>query len=301
MKRFLLAALLLGATSLSSSALAGEGLVRGIEAMPKSARQALASDILIAKREHATIFRDVDALRSAMPKLDKGKRGRFAVISPTLVALGKEAGPALLEKLALTSDAHPDLTNTAFTGWRLGLIEALGKLREERAIPVLAAVVKGTETDADLLKSTTMALARIGTKDALEPLFSAPSDKRLFALSALGECRQEVTASVLAKELATTTDPNAQAAIIDALGRVGSSWAWSTPNLVKSGAGDTVRTIAARALVQAAPQIGDALRPELELALAMVEHPDTRTMIAAEKLRVSPTKAHALDALNLRF
>ncbi len=300
MKRTLSLALAFAVLSLSPAARA-EGLVRGIEAMPKTERTTLASKIALAKRDHITVFRDVDALRFAMPKLDKSKRGRFAVISPVLVAMGKDAGPALLEKLALQTDAHPDLSETAFTGWRLGVIEALGRLHEERAVPVLAAVVKGPESDADLLKATTLALARIGTKEALEPLFSAPADKRLFALAALGDARQELTAEFLAKELARETNPAAQGVLIEALGRLGSSWAWATPTRAASGQGEAARTIAARALVQVAPRIGADLKGDLELALAMVEHEKTREMIAVEKSRVSPADARAFDALKLRF
>ncbi len=285
---------------LVGSAHAGVGIVRGVETMPKAERTQLTSKVATARREQPAIFAKVDGVRESVAKLDASKRGRHAIISPALVALGKEAGLPLIEKLALGTDAHPDLGANAFVAWQLGVIEALGKLREERAASALSAIFKGPETDADLVRATATALARIGTQESLEPLFAAPAEKRLVAFSALGDARKEASAKFLVAELDRAGDTESKRTLVEALGRLGSSWAWSTPALVATGEADRVRHAIAEALVRTAAKSPD-LKSDLEMALAMVEHPDTRKLISAEKSRADVNGQRSLDAIKIAF
>ena len=81
-----------------------------------------------------------------------------------------------------------------------------------------------------------------------------------------------------------------------------SSWAWETPRLAKTGAGDALRQKAARALIEAYSKAEDVdYKSTLRASLAMVDHPSTLQLIDTMILQGDASKAKALMGLKGSF
>src|SRR5690606_26553182 len=92
------------------------------------------------------------------PATHARSRGRRAPVGLFLSKLGRDAGLPILERLAF--DPPRDETASVV---RRDLVEAVGLLRDTRAVPVLAAILEDETEDAETTRTAAEALARIGT------------------------------------------------------------------------------------------------------------------------------------------
>lgn len=300
----LAAALLWGAT-LASAHAAPRGAVLSPSDLEASYRTVLVERIGKARAERPAAFRNVDDVLSAVPELDRRKRGRFATISRELAALGPDALMPMLERLAVDGPARGKLTDTAWLTLRMGLIEAVGMRRDPVAVPVLWKIYE-QESDYYVVRSAAEALGRIGTDDAAAALIKLArtrGPKQLAVLSAIGDCRRTVVARGLEEFLRSSPEYEATRLAIRALGDVGNSWAWETPAVKKTGEGAVVRSTAAKALVDAFARHhrDEVLRIAAQKALLVVADPATPGMIEAAKSGADPRLAARLDQLKLKF
>jgi len=138
-------------------ALAATGAA-GAEPAPKLSpqdRAALTARLADARRATPAAFAAVAHVRAGMAQLDARKRGRLASAGRALEALGRDALVPMLG--AIVDGTRGDLTDAAWTSYRAGLFEAVGRLRDPRALPVLVAAVAGPEDDRDVLRAASAA------------------------------------------------------------------------------------------------------------------------------------------------
>ncbi len=266
------------------------------------ARTALQAQVGKARQQNPVVFAKVAEAPKLAIEAEQQRRGRVASITLPLQALGKDALFPMLEMLALDGPARGKMNDGAWTTLRVGLIEAVGLIRDARATPALGTILE-RESDFEVTRAAAEALGRIGddaSAKKLARLALGAGPKRLAVMSALGECRRTVAANALSK-LAKTADEAQLLIVTKNLGTVGNSWAWQTADISKSGEGAQVRSIAARALLEVFVKHQGLVRSKAERALLVVDDPSTPALIAAAKQGANADGARALDSLSAQI
>ncbi|UQA58193.1 hypothetical protein [Polyangium aurulentum] len=296
------AGMLLGA--LAGEALAGEGVLIAPDRLAPQDRAALVTAIDAAKAQSPSAFQTLAELRRDLPTLDANKRGRLVAITPILKGMGKEALLPMLNELAVDAKGRGDLTETAWLAWRVGLLEAVGMLRDSRSTAVLGAIVEGPESEFPVVRAAASAYGKLGTDAVAQKLIAlakVKSPKQKGILAGMGDCRRRPVADALASMLAARPDADTATLLARSLGDVGSSWAWQTPVIAASGEESAVRAIAAKALVGSYLRYEGETREAIAKAILLVDHDATPSLLATAKANAGTADQAALDALAQRF
>lgn len=300
----LLAALALTATAAPASA--AHGLAVDASELPAASRSSLEADIARARVETPELFRQVHDIAKRAGEIDAGSRRPGTPLTMHFKVLGPRALMPMLEMLAFDGHAPANLTATAQAALRVGLVEAVGIVRDARAVPVLARVAL-RERDVDMTRASADALGRLGTDEAFTALVTAlesagggAGGERVHALLAgVGSSRRVDGVKLLAKRLDAHPDAATAKALAKSLGTAGNAWAWKTLSSRASEA--TVRELAARALVKAYLAYPGEARMAASNALLVVDDVHTPSLIADARRAASADQAAALDELAARF
>jgi hypothetical protein len=163
-------------------------------------------------------------------QMDLRRRGRVIPAARVFKSLGPEALVPMLEQLR-ADDAGGPLRPSARRAVRVGMIEAIGALRDPRAQPVLIGLLSGAEEDPAVARAAANALGMLATDEAAGVLIAASkpgAPHRDEVLAGMGSCRRVSAARALAEALDSRPAPRLAAAIMTSLGEIGSSWAWQT-------------------------------------------------------------------------
>ncbi|MBX3186339.1 MAG: hypothetical protein KF819_04955 [Labilithrix sp.] len=294
-------ALALAATGAPASA---SGLAVDAGELPAKTRASLRIDIDRARGEAPDLFRQVDEIVAKANEIDAASRRPGAPLTMHFKVLGPRALMPMLELLAWGGQVKAGLTPTAHAALRVGLIEAVGIIRDGRAVPVLARIVD-RERDVDTTRAAADALGRIGTHESFGALTAALGNadgaggERLHAiLIGIGASHRLDAARLLARRAEGADEATARA-VAKALGTAGNAWAWKT--LASRGEESAVREVAARALVKIYVEHAGEARTAASNALLVVGDAHTATFIADAKRTASADVAAALDALAARM
>jgi hypothetical protein len=269
-------------------------------------RRQLRRQIARARRADPQAFAAVARLRSRLAALARRQRGRMVNVVLPLRSLGRAGLMPMLAELAFEAQRRGGLSDRAWRGWQVSLLEVTGSLRDQRARPVLAAILAGVQRDAAVLRGAARALGRLDSGEAaaaLAELQRRPGTTRQLAvLAGLGECRHPRAARALGLALVQAGEDGAVRRVaIRSLGRVGNRWAWKA--LVRAGRAKDARAtqrVALDALLGAYPTLRPPEREAAAKAVLMISHPDTRARIAAARAELGPQGAAALDELQQR-
>jgi hypothetical protein len=271
--------------------------------LPAQTRTELRTSIDKARATDPAAFHEVRDMFAKAHAADLHARGRKAPNSMRLAALGSKALLPMLELVAF--DAPPlakDEKPADRASVNRDLIEAIGLLRDARAMPVLVAIL-ARESDAATTRTTAEAIARMDNDEAATTLVAAVSkasgERATAILAGMGACHRAVIARTLADRLAAHPDDAAARPIMKSLGHVGSAWAWKT--LADRSDEAASRETAARALVAAYVQYTGEARDGAAKALLVVDDSHTEALIEAARRGASPDVALALDDLARRF
>jgi hypothetical protein len=302
-----IAALALATTTAQASA---AGLVLDSSELAAKSRSSLKADIEKAHIETPELFRQVYDVAKHAGELDAGSRRPGAPLTMHFKVLGPRALMPMLELVAFEGHAPADLSTTARAALRVGLLEAIGIIRDARAVPVLARVAV-RERDVDTTRASADALGRIGTDEAYGALVSAlesaektagggVADQRVHALLAgVGSSRRVDGTTLLAKRLDAHPDAATAKALAKALGTAGNAWAWKTLSSRTDEA--AVRETAARALVKAYVAYPGEARSAASNALMVVDDAHMPALVADARRTASPEQGLALDELVARL
>jgi len=296
--------LALGLTCVASTASAKGALIGPADLSPP-ARAALLADIAKARRNDPQTFSWLQDLRWQVALPDAKKAGRYAAIGATLAGWGQRALMPMLQELAVDSLPRGKLTATAWRAWRVGLLEAVGSLRDPRSAAVLSAILDSYISEHQVIRAAAEALGRLSTDEAAAKLISLSQQggiKQLPVLAGMGHCRRVVVAQRLSEAIASAPDWRTAKIVARSLGDVGSAWAWQTPVDSSSGEELATRGVAAAGLVSAFVAFSyEDVRQALTRAILVVDDPSTPDLIAAAKEGAPAGLAAALDELQARF
>lgn len=296
------------------SGLSGGGAVAHAQARPDNERPlrglerpelaGVRSELEQLRRENPEIFVRVEATRQQVIEADRRKRGRLANTKPLFRSLGPEALLPMLHALATDDPLTSGMLPSAWTAYRAGMIDAVGHIGDMRAFDVLYGIAAGPDNNPTILRAASEAIGRLGSQDALDALLALaakPGPRQSALIAGLGTTRQIPVARFLVAHLETTRDAESARAAIEALGSVANSWAWQTPTLARSGSGEEVRALAARALVAQFARSDARLHEDIIRALLVVDHPSTPQFIQQARKEVAAEVQQALDSLEERL
>lgn len=303
------------ALGLTAAADAHAHSLGGIDAseLAPAARSALTTDIARARTETPDLFRQVAEVAKKANELDAASRLQGAPLTMHFKPLGPRALLPMLDMLAFGTNVPSDLTSTAKSALRVGLVEAVGIVRDARAVPVLAKLAAKESTDAELTRASADALGRIATDDAMLALTSAitsaessapaadarGSDRYHALLMGLGASRRPDAVTLLTKKLDAKPSEATAQAIAKSLGIAGNAWAWKTfSDRTNESA---VRSAAARSLVRIYVSYPGDARSAAAKALLVVDSADTPSLIADARKSADADTHVALDSLTARL
>ena len=274
---------------------AAEGIATSPSRVAATARAKLRAAIETYRGSHPEAFAAVANVKGHRPEYYQKFRNPIPMVGRELRVLGPAALLPMLEALAFRTPERRGATGREWKALKVGLLEAVGFLRDARSGPVLRAAFESAGPD-EVAHAAAKALGRRCDDAAYGTLVAHLSQpKRGAAIMGLGECRRLDSAEQLTKLLDKAGEPTETAAIGHALGMLGSSWAWHAMGPEAAAEGEVVRAHVAEALIGALLAHADNARPVLARALVMVEHPSTPIRLRAERNRVGATTRKHLD------
>jgi hypothetical protein len=271
----------------------------GVAPLEAGERRALVENVDRARAGRPRAFARVAAVRARL--LEHGGAPHLSV-TPQLRALGSTALWPMLGEIGLADAAGGELSPRARLTWRVGLLEAIGMLRDARARPVLVAILERRPAEYEIDRAAAEALARLGDDAAASTLLALlGGPKQTAVLAGLGNCRRAVVAAELAVRLDARPEAAQALRLVRALRDVGNAWAWQTPSVQASGEEASVRPVAARALVDAFVAYDGEVRWAAGRALLVVADPGTPGLIQASKPRADAATTRDLERLEQRL
>jgi hypothetical protein len=296
-------ALLAFALGLARPSSAADGLVLAADELGASERNKLAAEVEAHRRSRPGPFVAVARTCQHLSELGRQLRDPAPALAAELRPLGREALWPLLEVLALQAPATEGASDAQRQALGAGMLEALGVLRDARAATVLRAAFLRSRSRA-VVQAAALGLGRLCDDASFALLTERASGSGVRARSAvagLGQCRRLESAERLAALLEDAQSSPEAAAAAQALGHVGSSWAWRALGRARDAEALAAREVAARALLRGYARAPAATRPVLGRALAMVEHQATRRLAAQLASELDPEARATLDRVIARI
>lgn len=288
--------------STGDASAANNGLVIDTAILTPTVRLNLKSDIDRAKLKNMAAFKAVNEVALNATELDKASRRPGAPLTNSFKALGPDALMPMLEMLAVEQSVPANQPPTARLALEHGLIEAVGLLKDAKALPILTGILAKTK-DAQTTFMTAEAIARLGSDDAVATLTAALKGADVTRSRAiyrgLGACRRLASIQAISSQLDSHPDAESASILAKSLGHAGNAWGWKAGgNSAEEGSS---RDLAARSLMKAFVGYEGETRIAAQKALLVVDAGVTKQLIADARKGASPSLSAALDDLAERF
>ncbi len=289
------------ASALAGLALTVLGSVAGADPLvtsallPPSAQRALAAEARADRRVHPAAWERVMDLQGLNPGVYRVSRVGRPTVTRELMGLGADALLPMLDALAVSGYPRA-LDAVERESLTVGLLEAVGALRDRRAAGVLRAAFEASSYP-DAQRAAARGMAMLGGDEEWAGLRAAAvgdGPRRVIALEALGVCERPEAWGLL---LSTVRAGAGDAVVIAAARGVserGSSW-----GATARGESATRADEAAGALVRAYARAGErSTANELAVAVLGMGAPSTRVHIATELRGATGVTRERLEALD---
>ncbi len=235
--------------------------------------------------------------------------------SRELRTLGQAGLLPMLSALALDWTPHGLSTDAAKRtqeerALTVGMLEAIGALRDTRARPVLHAMWLQARGRPEMLaplgrqmtvaRATAEAMGRLGGALELQALQShlrAEDPLYTAAIAGLGACKRTDSAQLLVTALAGAKDDATQRWIVQAMGALASSWSWNALGRVRMEDGLRVRQRVTEALIPLLPKTQGESRERVVQSLQLADLPDLPARLTTLRATADATLQHDIDDL----
>ncbi len=306
-----------GSLSMAASSMAAEpgGLALQSIQLGAADRTRLQHDVMADRLARPAAYDVVAVAKGCRPDGWRTARTPEPNCSRELRALGPAGLLPMLNALAL--DWSPKGLSTD-VGLRtqeeraltVGMLEAIGTLRDTRARPVLHAMWQQARGRADMLaplgrqmtvaRATAEALGRLGGALELQVLQAhlRPDDPLYAAaIAGLGLCKRTDSAQLLVTALANAKDDATQRWIVQAMGALASSWSWQALGRVRMEDGLRVRQRVTDALLPLLAKTQSESRERVVESLQLADLPDLPARLANLRATADATLRHDIDDL----
>lgn len=296
-------ALAMTAASANASAAPKAGLVIDQAVLTPTVSLNLKSDIDRAKLKNLAAFKAVNEVALRADELDKQSRRPGMPLTNQFKSLGADALMPMLEMLAVDG-AVVTQSPTAKKALETGLVEAVGLLKDAKALPVLTAILARSK-DATMTFVAADAIAKLGSDEAVSTLTAAlkgaDATRSREILHGLGSAHRLSAVQTIASALDAHPDADTAALLAKSLGHSANAWAFKA--LGQTGAAEQApsRDAAARSLMKAFLGYEGEARSAALKALLVVDASSTTTLINEARKGASPAQLAALDELASRF
>jgi hypothetical protein len=302
----LLGAALVAATTTIASSAAADGLAASPADVPAAQRTALKTQIDAYRQSNPEAFDAITNLQGIRPEVYGRFRNPIPLVGRELRRKGKTVLLPMLDALVFQAPNMP-LSARERRALEVGMLEAVGSLRDARSSAPLAAVFKrhgdaAVSHRAAVSTAAARALGQLCDAPALATLQGGLGDaRRAAAIEGLGQCRRLEAAQRLAAELDAASNAAEATRIADALGKLGSSWAWQAKGKSARATGLKVREVVSSALVRnLGRHVGTARKASLR-GLSMASHPDIATIAQRHRGSLDRSAAQQLDGVVARI
>lgn len=289
MKRFVLAVSL----ALMAPAMASATPLLGDNMVPASAQRALVAQIRAERVQHPESFARVSDLVGVRPEYYLTTRSRRPSVARELSVLGPQALLPMLDVLAVSGYPRA-LAPEEQQILEVGLLEAVGHLRDRRAEPVLRAAFDRM-TSAEVLRAAARGLGALGGDGEIALLSAAArasGPRQLAALEGIGVSRRPEAAQVLIEVIDGAREDEVIQAASRGLAEVGSSWAHAA-----TGTRTDLSERSTEALVRAFVRTRGAARGAVQMAVLAVGSREAPRFIQAAMPSADADTRAALTSL----
>jgi hypothetical protein len=297
---FAAGAITLSATIAFPTVARADGLAIAPAALSKSDRSTLEKEIAEARAAHPEAFDAVKGVQGYRKAVYSKFRNPRPHVGAELRAIGPNALMPMLDELAFNAVPQGDASDDDMNALKVGLVEAVGALRDPKSRAVLHAIFEASSANAGLKAAAARAIGKLGGDTdlaLLEKHQTAGDAAQLAAIEGLAECRRIEAANDLAALFVSTTDEGTAKALAKAAGVLGSSWAWKTLGASAEKTGLEVRETLAKALVPQYARWHDTVRLSIGKAVLMLDHPVLPDLITAQRATADTATQKDLDAL----
>lgn len=290
MKRFVLA--LSVAMTLPAAVLATPLL--GDNMVPTAAQRTLTAQVRAERAAHPEMFTRVSDLVGVQPEYYLTRRSRRPSVAQELSALGPQALLPMLDVLAVSGYPRA-LSSEETAALEVGLLEAVGNLRDRRAEPVLRAAFERMASPP-VLRAAARGLGALAGDGEVALLTSVArggsGDRRAAALEGLGFSRRADAVAVLTEVLESAQEDAVIQSAARGLGEAGSTWAHTA-----SGTRSDLSERCTEALVRAFVRTRGANRDAVRLAVLSVGSREAPRFIQAARATADTDTRAALATL----
>jgi hypothetical protein len=282
-----------------------DGSVLAPAAVPVDQRELLLLGVASAKTSDPEAFAALSEIRKDLEPFDGSGRTAGGDVWRFLTGLGERALMPMLNEIAIEAAPRGAVGDGSWNAWNVGLIHAVGRLRDPRAEPVLMAIVQSSSAPPRVVEAAATALAKTATDQSAAFLIGLSRQKgprQLEILKSLGHSRRQDSAERLAEALDSAGTTEMTFRLAEALGTIGSAWAWRTPVVAANGQEALVRSVASRALFDGFLRDSDARSREIVTqALQVVDWRETFDLIEKARSEADPELLAALRQLEARL
>lgn len=219
------------------------------------------------------LFAELHGARQFVTNWYQQRGSRAMNVARTLQGLGDDALLPMLWALVADDPFQLGMTLRAWRSWRVGLLEAVGRLRDERSLPVLLSIIAGNDPHEPVRQTATSALGRVGDTESIAAVIDIARhnpDKREAIIAGLGDARRQVALQYLLEIVGSEDHAEYHRAAIRALGDWANQWAWQTSTRSPyRQEGEKGRRAVIDTLVDAYPDADEMLRQEIEKSLQL--------------------------------
>ncbi|NUP09979.1 MAG: hypothetical protein HOW73_28355 [Polyangiaceae bacterium] len=259
------------------------GLVVDASKLEAKSRTSLATEIASSRSSLASVYAKVRDVQGVKPEVYSKFRNPVPTAGRELHALGKDALLPMLEVLAF-DEAQTGLAAHEKEALTVGMLYAVGEIKDARAVPVLTSVLMSRSSSDPVAMAAASALGKMCRSSDVKLLAEQAKGgnaRELAGIFGLGECRSKEAADALVVVIRSAKGDAAVQAV-RALGNVGSSWVWAA----KKDEGKAVRKLASDALVDAFAA-SSSLRKEASRAILKCDDEDALVRIRSAKDKAS--------------
>jgi hypothetical protein len=308
-------ALAMSATAaLPAMAAESAGLAMQAAQLAPADRQALEHAVMADRLARPAAYDVVAAAKGCRPDGWMAARSPEPNCSRELRALGAAGLLPMLSALALDWSPH-GLSEGADRvreerALTVGMLEAIGSLRDTRARPVLHAMWQAAKSRPEALaplgrqmsvaRATAEAMGRLGGAMELaaleqhlrldDPLFSA-------AVAGVGVCKRTDAAPLLVNALNAAKDETTQRWVIQAMGTLASSWSWQALGKVREQDALKVRLRVTEVLLPLLAKTYGESRERVVQSLQLADLPDLPARLTTLRATADATLQHDIDDL----
>ena len=300
--RTLLCSAAFGCVIAFSGAARADGITVKSSALSSEALTKLETQIQSERAANPKAFEAVKKVKGHRPEVYRNYRNPYPTTTRELRGLGKAALFPILEALAVKAPERGSLNDAEWDALKIGMLEAVGVIGDARARPVVLATFEAPGLGESVQLAAGRAVGRLAgdAELALLTKHAVKGDALLLAaIAGLGEMRRVESAQHLASLLSTTKDADVAKAAAEALGVLGSSWAWRALGPKAEATGLAVRKVCAEALVPKLTRSQGQARIAVGDAILMVDHPTTVDLLKSERATAGKS-VQAVDAVIAR-